>query len=216
MGEYKIKVELLSDTIFGSGKAVPGEVNLEVLYNEYGLPYLKAKTLKGKLKEEARHVCKCLNNGIENIEWIQKLFGKTDDSLSDTIKFSDLEVESDIRQAVKQAVLDEKQSLSKQDILNSMTSVRTFISIEGQTGSTKKGSLRRIRVINRGFYFYSTISIKRTLSEIEEIILAASVASLRYLGTMETRGKGRVRCRLYKEGKDITDEKLDLLKEVEL
>ncbi len=46
MNHYKIEMELLSEAIFGSGYSVPGSVDLEVVFDDYCLPYMKAKTFK--------------------------------------------------------------------------------------------------------------------------------------------------------------------------
>ena len=42
----KIKMELLSDTIFGNGMSVPGGEDISVLHDKHGFPYFKGTTLK--------------------------------------------------------------------------------------------------------------------------------------------------------------------------
>ena len=43
----KIKMELLSDAIFGNGMSVPGGEDISVLRDMYGFPYYKGSTFKG-------------------------------------------------------------------------------------------------------------------------------------------------------------------------
>ena len=46
MSAYKIEMKLLSEAIFGSGYSIPGSVDLEVVCDDNGLPFMKAKTFK--------------------------------------------------------------------------------------------------------------------------------------------------------------------------
>ena len=62
-----LKVELLSEAAFGSGNAVPGVVDEEVLHDPGRVPYMKGKTVKGKLKEEFAHLLWCLSEGQRGI-----------------------------------------------------------------------------------------------------------------------------------------------------
>ena len=48
----KIKMELLSDTIFGNGMSIPGGEDISVLSDENGFPYYKGGTFKGIFREE--------------------------------------------------------------------------------------------------------------------------------------------------------------------
>lgn len=48
----KIQMKLLSDTIFGNGRSLPGEEDISVLSDENGFPYYKGGTFKGIFREE--------------------------------------------------------------------------------------------------------------------------------------------------------------------
>lgn len=206
MQEYIIKVELLSDMVFGSGSAVSGSVDLEVLHSKSGIPYMKGKTLKGKLREELRHVIKCKYAGEERNEQVERIFGSADDYDYATLKLSDLRLDFAVESSLVQIVNNPDIPVNEVDMLNAMTSVRNFTSINPKTGVAEKGTLRKIQVINKGLVFYSSVVAQRTLLAEDEAALAAAVASLRYLGSKETRGKGKVSCHLLKDGKDITAE----------
>ena len=61
MADMKIEIELLSETIFGCGEAVSNSIDIEVLQDNIGLPYMKGKTFKGKLREEVEEIVKLIN-----------------------------------------------------------------------------------------------------------------------------------------------------------
>lgn len=44
--ELQVRLELLSDTIFGSGHSIPGGEDIAVCQDENGYPYLKGTTFK--------------------------------------------------------------------------------------------------------------------------------------------------------------------------
>ena len=49
----KIKIKLLSDLCTASGETHNSLIDLDVVYDEYGLPYIPAKRLKGCIREAA-------------------------------------------------------------------------------------------------------------------------------------------------------------------
>ena len=48
----KIRMELLSDAIFGNGLSIPGGEDISVLKDAQGFPYFKGSTFKGVFREE--------------------------------------------------------------------------------------------------------------------------------------------------------------------
>ncbi|WP_442951085.1 RAMP superfamily CRISPR-associated protein, partial [Oscillibacter sp.] len=46
----RVTMELLSDTIFGSGFSIPGGEDIAVCRDDADYPYLKGSTLKGLLR----------------------------------------------------------------------------------------------------------------------------------------------------------------------
>jgi len=55
-GRYTLKIELLTDAVFGSGNSVPGFVDADVLHDEYGFLYINGKTLKGNWEKWHRYL----------------------------------------------------------------------------------------------------------------------------------------------------------------
>ncbi|ADU73834.1 CRISPR-associated protein Csx10 [Acetivibrio thermocellus AD2] len=205
-GLYRIEMELLSEAIFGSGYSIPGSVDLEIVCDEYGIPFMKAKTFKGNLREVMEDAAKLLGKGYE--EKVEQLLGKENSGVDSwkNLKFSDCRLQENVREYIRLAI--ETNKITAAEVKEAMTSIRSFTSID-DNGSSKKGSLREYRVIKKGLVFEVDVECERELSEEELALLAVSVKSLRYIGMMRTRGKGRVSCRLLvKENekyKDVTD-----------
>lgn len=204
MSNYNIEIELKSETILGSGESVPGSVDLEVLYDKYGLPYFKGKTLKGRLREEAENIVR-LDNKTFSQNDIDELFGYEDKNDFNKIIFFNATVGETIQKAVASS------SIGRDEIFKALTDIRSFTSI-GNGGVAEKGTLRQMRVINKGLILNADINIVSALSSNEEILLALSVASLKHIGLMCNRGKGNVKCVLYKDGKEIITECLEKYK----
>ena len=63
----KIKMTLLSDTIFGNGISIPGGEDISVLTDEDGFPYYKATSLKGIFREELENLLSWQEKSAERI-----------------------------------------------------------------------------------------------------------------------------------------------------
>ena len=180
----KIRMELLSDAIFGNGLSVPGAEDISVLCDENGFPYYKGGTFKGIFREEMNRFLKW--TGADDEHFIDRLFGKSGDmEMEDERKlvFSDFQLSD----AVKQQVLAEIGDGKKEIVLDSMTHIRAFTSIE-ESGVVKEGSLRNCRCVNKGLYFYSEV---KCATEDEETIKEV-LSFVKWIGSMRNRGFGKV------------------------
>lgn len=211
MTEYRIEVKLITESIFGSGYSIPSEVDLEVVTDEYGLPYMKAKTFKGNFREAMEEIVRLV--GKEKYgDIVDKLLGKGEAGLDQwkTLKFSDMRLAKNIRAAIEKAVSEGK--IEPQEIKEALTEIRSFTSVD-EEGSSKKGSLRHLRVIKKGLIFEVDLYTERNLTEEELGILAMTTSYLRHIGTMRTRGKGEIQCCLLEkvEGEfvDCTNKYID-------
>jgi len=216
MEEYLIKINLLTDAVFGSGYSVPGYIDLDVMYDDYGFPYINGKTLKGKLGEMATvfvNMIKSLPGQADYGEELQikrdKLFGVSDRYYHDKLKFSDCEISKNVREYFKAHM--KSSDIKPTEILESLTHVDTATSIDYKTGAAKKNSLRNFRAINRGIVLYSTITSPTELEDDEKIILASACSLLRHLGSFETKGKGYAEASLLYNGEDVTADYIKLL-----
>lgn len=212
----KVEVKLISEAIFGSGETVSNSVDIEVLQNELGIPYIKGKTIKGKLREEVEAVATLIEKttGKNYTEYVEGLFGKEGkysvdtSNVLNTLKFSNCEISTNISDILRKSINDGE--LSKEEVLGAFTELRSFTSIDAN-GIAKKGSLRQARVVKKDIKYYVTITSGRNLTQIEKGLLAAGVSSLRNIGAMESRGKGRVSCRLLENEIDVTKKYISIL-----
>ena len=186
----KIKMQLLSDTIFGSGISVPGGEDISVLCDKDGFPYYKGGTFKGVFREELeRYLEWTVEDTGERKEIMNRLLGKTGNiSEFDESKliFSDFTL-SDY---VKEKVLEELGSAERHEnmITNLMTHTRTLTAID-ESGLVSDGSMRSLRCVNQGLYFYSSI----LCSEEDEELIRNILSMIKWIGSMRNRGFGKVK-----------------------
>ena len=199
--DLKIKMQLLSDVIFGSGVSVPGGEDISVLCDKNGFPYYKGGTFKGIFREELERLLewkaeekskeKLQNNRAENAEKIViRLLGKSGDSniFSDgKLIFSDFTLSDYVKNMVLEEFENQEEYVGQ--ITNLFTNTRVLTSME-ENGIVKKGSLRMLRCVNKGLYFYSEILCD---TKEEENIVREVLPMIKWIGSMRNRGFGKVK-----------------------
>lgn len=176
----KIEMTLLSDAIFGNGMSVPGGEDISLLHDKNGFPYYKGTTFKGVFREELERY----------IEWtkvarpIESILGtSTDNSTKGRFIFSDFTLSQDVKDAVLKEIGEGRTS----DVLDSVSDLRTFTSIN-DNGVADEGSLRMARCVKKGLVFYSEIKCdKEDETWVEEVL-----GMIKWIGTMRNRGFGKV------------------------
>lgn len=195
MPTYTLQIKLLSDTTFGRGDGVAGGVDAEVQHDPLGLPTISGRSLKGVLVNAAADVLYALNQ-TEGGKWYkaaESLFGIS----GQTQKPSGLLILGNAAFAPDLAAyLRYENSLSREDVLESVTAIRRQTAIDAESGAPRDESLRSMRVVTREQIFYAPLQFTREPSEDEKAFLAACVLSLRRMGTGRTRGRGHVEVRL--------------------
>ncbi|MFX0548666.1 RAMP superfamily CRISPR-associated protein [Hathewaya histolytica] len=206
MDNLYIEVETLSESIFGNGQSATNIVDLDILHDDYGIPYFKGKTFKGKLREEVEEIVKIIRENTKKdlSNYVDDIFGKQGEGFESltNFKFSNCTIKEKIKNCLIYG--QEKKMFTKKDVLESLTEIRSFTSMD-EKGMAKKGGLRQVRVIKKGLKFYVDIHCIRDIESMEKYLIAAGASSLRHLGLMESRGKGYVKCKLYENGKDVTE-----------
>ena len=192
---YTIHFRLASDATFGRGDGVAGIVDREVEHDQYGLPYLRGRTLKGLLREEADNLLYALSAMEKNVaawETVRdSLFGQGG-SLAETtavLRWGHAQLPEGLRQAVIQSLKGQDNPLGRQEVLHSLTALRRQTAVD-PTGLPADGSLRTMRVILRQTPFVSVCTANKKLEHVEEGFLAAAVLGLRRAGTGRNRGRG--------------------------
>lgn len=194
-----VRIELLSDGIFGSGQSVPGMEDISVIHDDYGFPYLSGSNFKGNLRETVENI---LTWTGQNEEVLSRLFGKGDGkglagNMAGQLIISDFNLPLEVRQAV----LEELQIKSPEDreiymdyVLDLFSEIRTFTALDDNVAKT--GSLRTARCICEGLVFYGQIEVP---NKDDETLLKEALGQMKWLGTMRTRGFGQVRVSAWEE-----------------
>lgn len=211
MSKYNIQITLKSDTTFGCGDSVAGYIDTEVGHDEFGLPYLHGRTLKGLLQEECANILFSLSQDatftkISDFETASNnLFGKSGSDLDADAKMNvgDAVIQEDLANALKFAI--EKNQINADEVLQSLTTIRRQTAMS-ENGSPKPESLRSMRVILSETIFESNVSFNEDFEiDSDEItLLGMSCAALRRVGLGRNRGRGKVTVRLIGTN-DLTD-----------
>lgn len=174
----RIKMEILSDTIFGNGESVPGGEDISVLCDKYGFPYYKGTTLKGVFREELERY----------VEWVGEydttILGKEGgDFTDDRILFSDLKLSDFVRNEIVKEIGNKPSAIK--DLL---TNLRVFTRIN-EDGIAEAESLRMARCVNSGLVFYGEIVCKKE----QEKLIKEVLGLIKWIGTHRNRGFGNVK-----------------------
>lgn len=187
----RIKMELVSDTVFGNGISVPGGENLSLLCDRYGFPYYKGSTFKGVFREELiRYLEWTGHTQGDKADILEGFLGKSgsfDLALPHKLTFSDFTLSD----AVKAHILDETGADSPESVTDCLSHIRTFTRI-GEDGVAAEKSLRYCRCANRGLVFYSVVSCEE---DDRELILDV-LKLVKWIGSMRNRGFGKVKISL--------------------
>jgi len=205
---YQLQIKLLSDTTFGRGDGIAGLIDQEVEHDPYGFPYLRGRTVKGLLSEECDNLIAVLPS--YQGAW-KKIAGQLFGTLGSTrgtmaiVHVGDACLPEDLRQAVAYQIKDK--TLTKTEVLSSLTTIRRQTAIDAQNGVADEHSLRSYRVILRELCFTSELIFEKAPTPDMLSLLAVVALALRRVGSGRNRGRGHIRCTLHDaEGDDITPE----------
>ena len=190
----RICIELLSDLCAGSGESLGNVVDTDMYVDEFGLPVIPGRRLKGCLRKAAEELAEMeLING----EDVEMLFG-TDLNGEGKMIIGDAELEcaNELR-----AWLKNKDNEENSKVLKAPAQVsRLFTSIRGQTklldGIADPGSLRFTRVLNHISPMTGQHLIMVALVEAPEDkadVLKKCCQALRHMGMHRNRGLGWVK-----------------------
>ncbi len=185
----RIKLELRSDAIPGCGYGTAGLVDTDISHDEFGLPIIPAKRIKGILRESARD--------LEDVNIFahgrtDEIFGFGGDKIGTEFKISDGYPEnySEQRELLQFCQTDEDLSriFNRETVLSFYTYARSQTSIDDEKGVAEKDTLRTFRVLKKGLVFYfDTEYPPEWQSDIETICKVT-----RKFGISRTRGMGEL------------------------
>lgn len=192
-----LEMHLLSDAIPGSGEGLSGIIDIDISCDEYGIPYIPAKRIKGILRESAlelRHIPGLLGHTVEDI------FGKSGASQGTDFKISDGTIRHYrvYKELLEYAAYNDRLAplFSKEIVLDEFTYFRSRTNIDHESGSAKENTLRTSRVLKRGLTFYFQAEFPGQHSKDIETICKVT---LRF-GLSRTRGLGEIRLTLLPAG----------------
>jgi hypothetical protein len=202
MINYWLKIELMSDTLFGRGDGLAGVVNAEVQHDAYGLPYLGGKALKGILGATCAEILFGLQQANRAGDWSSyaaDLFGKPGSTQDDmgVMHVGEARLPSDLQAAIAQDIASSSNSLEPIDVLEALTTLRRQTAMDAASGAPKKETLRAIRVIRRELTFTARLSFYEPPTEKHLALLAAIVKAFRRVGTQRNRGLGLIKADLF-------------------
>lgn len=190
----KVKIELRSDLCAGSGYSYAGVIDSDVSYDEYGLPFIPARRLKGCLREAAGTVCP---------DVVDTLFGKSGDNGTKGILLGNGRIEeydqiSGELEKIRGMKRDEVSYLTPQSILNMYTGIRAQTKLCADTKVAERNTLRYTRVVGQ----YDPLKSKTPLCFLAKVEfddtykeqLSRIVKATRNIGMNRNRGLGSVRC----------------------
>ncbi|WP_027626931.1 RAMP superfamily CRISPR-associated protein [Clostridium lundense] len=196
MYRYVVTMQLLSETIFGSGESKNGVVNTDILIDKNGFPYFSGKTFKGDLKKVFNTILKPYyeaNTKIDLQAKISDFFGSIAKK-EGKLKFSNFYLSKDIISVFsKDKLKDYNEEIKKDIILNTLTEIRFNIRMDNENGVAENKSLRASRVLRKGLKFEGYIESENELTEDEYEVLQNGIAALKHLGVNKSRGKGLVK-----------------------
>ena len=208
MKEYTLKLELLSDAVFGRGDGVAGLVDVEVQHDAYGLPYLGGRALKGLLGAECDDLVFALDRPGQK-DWqavADRLFGQSGATARGQaiLRIGPARLPDDLRAAIAWDV--NEKWLTRTEVLETLTTVRRQTAMDPETGAPRKETLRALRLVLRGTIFTSRLTFTQEPTDDDLALLAATVKALRRAGTGRNRGRGRVQAELLDStGQPVTD-----------
>ncbi len=142
--QCKVQIACLSDLLVSDGDTFTSSVDLDVCYDEYGLPYIPAKRLKGLLREAAYDTISTNLFGYLGTNGD----GDTNFFISDA-KLANYE---ELIEVIK------TNNYQAQEVLGCYTAIRSQTAIKD--GVAKEHSLRTMRLINKDSVFIAEIEIE--------------------------------------------------------
>ena len=178
-----ISIKLLSDLCCYSGEVYNTTVDTDVVYDDYGLPYIPAKRLKGCIREAALELYEM---GL--MPHYNTIFGKEgSDASAFTISNAKLENYDAKVKELKQ--FEKTDFVNQQNVLSLYTYLRTQTAVDTNTGTAIENSLRTLRVLKKDLIFYADVDLENK-DYFEEFKNAVSM--VKHMGVSRTRGLGLV------------------------
>lgn len=202
---YTLSIKLVSDALIGSGEGFGTVIDSDVVFDDTGLPYIPARRVKGILRESCKDLsCMFKLSDIKQLNMSDdKIFGEQGNTSPSSLIFliSNFYISEFSMNSEFLAYAIQKQYLSKNNIIDYFTNIRMNTAID-KDGMAKDGSLRTLRVLNKGIEFTGDVECD---SDFENELGLICIYT-RHIGSKRNRGFGEIRLKLV----DASDNNLDI------
>lgn len=187
MSNYYLTVTLKSDATFGRGEGVAGLVDQEIEHDQYGMPFINGRTLKGLLVEEWANLRFALrsNRFDSTARWLFGESGATRGAGGAMMHVGSAELPSDLRLALRT-------DLAPSQILAALTTIRRQTALAAEDAAPEEGSLRAMRALIRGTQLIAPLQFEEEPQPDQLALLAACALAVRRGGSGRNRGRGRL------------------------
>lgn len=204
-----IGINLLSDTTFSRGDGTAGEVDVEVVHDDMGMPYVPARTLKGLLLDSWLAMAHVFRDDALAAE---EVFGVAGDmGATGRMRLDDGCLPREVRAVIEHATRRKDNPVAPGDILRAFTGIRRRTARDRKTGGPREATLRAIRVVIRDApaaasvissrpTFLAPIAIADSgFTDDHWRVLARACLGMRHAGLGRNRGAGHVRLSIQRE-----------------
>jgi len=190
----KIELKTLSYVLVASGEG-EGIIDQDSVFDEFGIPYIPSKRIKGILRDSALEITQMFGLG-ESL--VNKLFGKQGEKHA-KIHISNLYIKNyeHIKKELKVLKQDDKYKniLHPQKVKTSFSDTRYHTAIDEDTQTAKKNTLRVFRVLKENLEFEGDIETE-SLEDQEKALLYLSVLHTKYMGMSRHNGYGKIELKI--------------------
>lgn len=191
-----LRIELLSDATFSRGEGAAGFVDTEVERDEFGMPFIGGKTVRGLLRDSWLSMSRHFPHLGDAAEHVLGRSQAVDESCR--LRIGDAVLPAAIGAAVRRAAKRDEHPLSPWAILDGFTSIRYQTAENRETGAPDVTTLRSSRVVLRSFVFQASLSwldgYRPTEADVR--LLALCALATRHGGLLRNRGRGHIRMTL--------------------
>jgi CRISPR-associated protein Csx10 len=219
---FILRISLLSDMVPGSQQGFGSLIDTDVVYDDYGLPYIPARRVKGCLREAAEIMLDSLKAcgmsgvaaifGLEPALAFEKIFGLSGNDDNEVsagmVHFGNLYLpdykilRANIEDLRKSKALEIAELFQgAQAVVDCYMGVRQQTRIDSK-GVAARGSLRSIRYVKqfgpdgKPLVFNGLVDFFGDTPGLSDW-LAAFCAAFRFMGAMRNRGFGEINCALF-------------------
>lgn len=194
-----IEIKLKSDLCASSGYAFAGIIDSDICYDEYGIPYIPGRRIKGCMKEAAESTLHSLPDIQKSLE---QIFGRRGQRDASSLYVENAYIKD--YEAIRRELAGAFQKNEYENIVTTQSVLEQFTHVQAQTkinasGTAEENSLRFTRVVNqyspldqKELVFYARITYEAPFDETIEKIVKAT----RNIGLKRNRGLGCVECSL--------------------